>query len=417
MLTAVILIVAIFWGSTGVTVGVGGRSAPLFAVELWALVVYPLHVLVTGDFFRTRSSTMFALLAGVAVFVEVASLVLSDNPLRGGRLLLLHLVALAVYWYASTADLSQARRILWRLLFTGPVFILVLALPSLLLAGSIGGAAELRSIVTPLGRSNALATFFAMTVVMGVGAGAGVRGGRSIALIGAGIAVLGLMLTASRAGLLVVVVGLAFVFSMVGSQGGNRGPVLGAAVSVVLLGLVLQVSGAASTVTARFQGLADADLGSGLLQNVLERFDYWRVATLMFLDRPLLGHGLGSFAEGYRTLGNFTVLRPSDPHNQLMSMIAETGVLGALAGVALVIFFLRRAWPKRGRTAVAVRAVLVAGAVTAFVHALVEPVFRNPSAAALVALLLGLAANQTFLEREQSLVPDEASGAGRYREL
>ena len=78
-----------------------------------------------------------------------------------------------------------------------------------------------------------------------------------------------------------------------------------------------------------------ADSSSGL------RLYYWHVSLLAAMDKPILGHGAGSWNQQYRSLGsdkaNPLTLSISDPHQLFLLWVVE----GGLVGVALLssLFF------------------------------------------------------------------------------
>jgi O-antigen ligase len=71
------------------------------------------------------------------------------------------------------------------------------------------------------------------------------------------------------------------------------------------------------------------------------RVDLYSLATWMFTQSPLIGHGTGSFAAYTTTRAGLQVY--AYPHNDLLQLAAELGVVGAAMFVALVgIGMLRR---------------------------------------------------------------------------
>jgi O-antigen ligase len=119
---------------------------------------------------------------------------------------------------------------------------------------------------------------------------------------------------------------------------------LGVAAAVVVAGAIVvagivQGTDFGSEVSGRFG--ASGDFGS---EPVGGRISLWRMATQMTLDRPLFGHGQGSFpllfAEyrdrpdypGIRTAG----VEPESALSLLFDLASTTGVLGVLSFAALV---------------------------------------------------------------------------------
>jgi O-antigen ligase len=76
-----------------------------------------------------------------------------------------------------------------------------------------------------------------------------------------------------------------------------------------------------------------------------------RVAWLMFLDRPLLGCGYAQYGPEHRNYlsdrsGDLPLERARDyiPHNVVLSLLTETGLLGLGIFAAIVILWARDAW-------------------------------------------------------------------------
>jgi hypothetical protein len=87
-----------------------------------------------------------------------------------------------------------------------------------------------------------------------------------------------------------------------------------------------------------FSGSAANPTGSNrlLAADPLERYDYWRVAVDGFRDHPVAGLGLGAFDHAYTTERRYP--KPSKyPHNLLLRVAGETGIVGLLLFAALVL--------------------------------------------------------------------------------
>lgn len=121
------------------------------------------------------------------------------------------------------------------------------------------------------------------------------------------------------------------------------------------------------------------------------RIDQWRLSLEMAGERPLGGHGVGSFAERWgreRSDMNLYVLQP---HSIELEALAELGVLGALALLGVLV----------GTGAMLVRGIRVeraagaaaAASVVAFLaFASIDWVFSFPSLLGIAMLLTGVAA-------------------------
>jgi O-antigen ligase len=86
----------------------------------------------------------------------------------------------------------------------------------------------------------------------------------------------------------------------------------------------LVVSGGMTTTLARFVKLANEADNPTMLQGA-NRFDYWAAAWRFWLDSPIIGHGLNSFAVLFR--GGREV-EGTHPHNILLQILSETGLVG-----------------------------------------------------------------------------------------
>ena len=68
------------------------------------------------------------------------------------------------------------------------------------------------------------------------------------------------------------------------------------------------------------------------------RMNYYKVCVLMFKERPLTGLGLGEFFPNYMRLKPLTAEETRDPHNFLLGMMAQCGVIGGLAALIALFF-------------------------------------------------------------------------------
>jgi O-antigen ligase len=66
------------------------------------------------------------------------------------------------------------------------------------------------------------------------------------------------------------------------------------------------------------------------------RIDYWYYSIISFKEKPLLGHGVGSWKENYKRLGGIETDPPSNPHQQYLLWAVESGSIGLI----LIITFL-----------------------------------------------------------------------------
>jgi O-antigen ligase len=139
----------------------------------------------------------------------------------------------------------------------------------------------------------------------------------------AGLAISALLLTASRTGLVVCVV--AFGFAVWTWRASSLEQKLA---NVALLAILISgtVRFAPPTARARLATLP-AEASSGTLH---QRTQIWQAGLKMVKDHPLLGVGVGSYAEGVRPylasvgLPNYHFVA----HNTFLSVLAECGLIG-----------------------------------------------------------------------------------------
>lgn len=103
---------------------------------------------------------------------------------------------------------------------------------------------------------------------------------------------------------------------------------------VILVLLILSVSAVAAFVT--WYGVSHGRLPGG--NSMLVRWQYWQGAARMYADKPLTGVGGGNFA------GYYTHYKPDsaletvrDPHNFILSLLAQYGPLGLIGFLAALL--------------------------------------------------------------------------------
>ncbi|MFL5867856.1 MAG: O-antigen ligase family protein, partial [Thermoleophilaceae bacterium] len=114
---------------------------------------------------------------------------------------------------------------------------------------------------------------------------------------------------------------------------------------VALVGAVLMcaaaiVGAAASGGGVTSQRLSQPNAPSRLLQaNASHRIDWWKEAIGAWSDKPVLGHGAGSFRRLHQLYRHDPVLDVKNAHSMPLEFLAETGLIGALlalGGMALL---------------------------------------------------------------------------------
>jgi O-antigen ligase len=156
----------------------------------------------------------------------------------------------------------------------------------------------------PVGYANALGILMALGVVLAIGLLLDVRGwtARAGLAAAAGVTLVALSLTASRAAFMATAAGLGALALL--RARASRGVVVGVVVVVCL---------------ALAAGGSRADLG--------DRSSYWSVAIAEAAERPLLGSGAGSFDDSWREHRPIPA-SVHDAHSVYLETAAELGAVG-----------------------------------------------------------------------------------------
>lgn len=151
----------------------------------------------------------------------------------------------------------------------------------------------------------------------------------------------------SRGPLLAFLVALGFGFAnrVLSGRAISRHDLGLAALATSAIGVLLVIIGRLpEQAIARLLMLGEAlSPGGSAGTSVGARIDLFNLATQMFVDRPILGTGTGAFAAFTSTragLSDFTY-----PHNNLLQIAAEFGVIGVALFLALVALALLRKAP------------------------------------------------------------------------
>lgn len=69
-----------------------------------------------------------------------------------------------------------------------------------------------------------------------------------------------------------------------------------------------------------------------------QRFDWWQNSVELIREKPLIGHGTGSFAiEQQRIIGNTKTKHTDNPHNEFLFIAVQTGAIGLSLFVGLLL--------------------------------------------------------------------------------
>ena len=69
-----------------------------------------------------------------------------------------------------------------------------------------------------------------------------------------------------------------------------------------------------------------------------QRLDYGHRSLLAFQEKPLIGHGVGSWRMNYHRLGGMQVDAPSNPHQQYLLWAVESGAVGVALFLGILFF-------------------------------------------------------------------------------
>jgi O-antigen ligase len=129
----------------------------------------------------------------------------------------------------------------------------------------------------------------------------------------------------------------------------------------------------------------------------------------MFLKRPFLGWGLGTFPIVYPQFRSFyTTFFVNQAHNDYLQLLAETGLAGFLIAVWFLVLVFRRAatklanWTETSTGTLTVAALI--GCVGILVHSFLDFNLQIPANAALFYVLCGIAASPPLQESQRHRV-------------
>jgi O-antigen ligase len=200
----------------------------------------------------------------------------------------------------------------------------------------------------------------------------------------AGIMATSIFLSGSRGGMVACALQIALLAFIVLRKKRNYGFLLSAGVfaTFVLAMLIWLGGGALVQRMASLHSQPNSELSEAT------RLHMDRDGIRMFFHRPILGFGLGTFAEVYpRFRGFYTNFLVNEAHNDYLQLLVETGALGFGCMLWLLIVVYRRAtakladWPTDTNGAVSLAAIL--GTTGILVHSFVDFNLQIPANAAL----------------------------------
>lgn len=184
------------------------------------------------------------------------------------------------------------------------------------------------------------------------------RHGRLVVYVGLLLTIANVLLIMSgRTGYLVMLVSLGLSFLMIATP---RWRMVAAVTPIVVMAVALQVSPRVHERVMQIQKDLELYQRGDFNTSSGQRLDYWRAAVEGALERPWIGHGVGSYSRTYSDHGGFEKRILRDPHQQYLFWWAE----GGLVAVTLLVGFLwsliqsARALPlPQGRTLICTVAV------------------------------------------------------------
>jgi hypothetical protein len=237
--------------------------------------------------------------------------------------------------------------------------------------------------VSTIGNRNVLAAYLAATGCLAVGLAGTARNRWPVVLATAAVLVPAIYLCHSRSAWLGLAVAGIAVLTFAG-RGGRR--------AAAVFGLAVVAGGL----------WWSARNGSADVRPVI-----WRSTLRMVADRPVAGHGLGQFTAVYpRYRDPEYFARPKaapvtdHPHNELLLVAAEQGLVGVVATVWLWGTCLWHGW-RAARDDVVCRGVLAA-VIVLLVHGMLDIGLRAPPTQPVFWLLLGVLAGRREPAAERS---------------
>jgi len=187
-------------------------------------------------------------------------------------------------------------------------------------------------------------------------------------------------------------------------QGNWRKPLMLGAFLMLVIGFLVWLGG--NELTRRLVSIhseARAELGGGL------RLTIDRDCLHMWLKRPILGWGLGTFPIVYPQFRSFyTTFFVNEAHNDYLQLLTETGLAGFSIAVWFLVLVFRKVatklkdWDETSTGALTVAALL--GCVGILVHSFLDFNLQIPANAAMFYVLCAIAASQPLQESQRRRV-------------
>jgi O-antigen ligase len=201
-----------------------------------------------------------------------------------------------------------------------------------------------------------------------------------------------LILSASRGGIVGLFLEIALLVHLSRAHRMGKKQVLGSVAIALVAGAFIVWLGVSETIQ-RFEQLTQGGITQDLRVSMYH--DSWRI----FVDHPWVGTGLGTLIAVYpRYASFFNGLTVDHVHNDYLELLADTGLVGGLLGLAFIGLLLSRAFANlrfaRTRFSRATFAGSLAACSGLFVHSLVDFNLHIPSNALLFLLLASAATTE-----------------------
>lgn len=205
-----------------------------------------------------------------------------------------------------------------------------------------------------------------------------------------------IFLSGSRGGMLAIIAELLILAILLIKQKQGLGTAIGVGVFlVIVVGLLTWLGGA--ELLRRTVGSTHAEITSDIRHNIN------RDGLTMFLKKPVLGWGLGTFPVVYPQFRTFyTNFFVNEAHNDYLQLLVEMGLLGFATMLWFVVTLYVRAfkkirnWPTEMSGAVTLACLL--GLSGILVHSAVDFNLQIPANAALFYVLCTIAASEPFVK-------------------
>jgi O-antigen ligase len=223
---------------------------------------------------------------------------------------------------------------------------------------------------------------------------------RTRALAGAVAAVMvgTIFLSGSRGGMLAILAELIFLSALLVKQKRSLRTAIGVGVFLaIVVGLLTWVGGAELSKRIATVGPSHIEISGDVRTNIN------RDGLKMFLKKPVLGWGLGTFPVVYPQFRTFyTNFFVNEAHNDYLQLLVEMGLLGFGTMVWFLVTLYRRALKKignwTGEISGAVTLACVLGLTGILVHSVVDFNLQIPANAALFYVLCTVAAAEPFAQ-------------------